>query len=287
MLNQFYNKVIVTGSNKGIGWEIVKGILKLNLANTVILCSRDEARGQVAIDELVKLNPEWKNKVEQGILDLNSQESIKTFKGWFEQKHKHVDCIVNNAGFAFKGDRFDKQVLEETFLCNFDGTLDFQETMSDCMSEKAKVIFVASMAGGMAFKRIQSKEIQGRFLSENLDMEKLKELKKEMIQDWVDGTYESKGWPKFGYGLSKMFQMFGVDMVSKTTQYISKNIQMYTMCPGWCKSDMAGHERPPKTAEDGADTVLWQMQKPREINDSEQGAHFTERAQKEWKIASA
>ena len=29
------------------------------------------------------------------------------------------------------------------------------------------------------------------------------------------------------------------------------------MCPGWCKTDMAGWDRAPMTAAEGADTVVW------------------------------
>jgi hypothetical protein len=51
------------------------------------------------------------------------------------------------------------------------------------------------------------------------------------------------------------------------------------MCPGWCRTDMAG-EKAPKSAEDGADTALWLMSKPWEIVKEEQGQFFSERTLK-------
>lgn len=48
------------------------------------------------------------------------------------------------------------------------------------------------------------------------------------------------------------------------------------MCPGWCRTDMAG-EKASKSAEDGADTALWLMGKLWEIVAEEQGQLFSER----------
>ena len=46
----------------------------------------------------------------------------------------------------------------------------------------------------------------------------------------------------------------------------------------WCKSDMAGWERPPKTAEEGADTAEWLST----ANHEASGKFFGERAEIPW-----
>lgn len=35
------------------------------------------------------------------------------------------------------------------------------------------------------------------------------------------------------------------------------DILVNACCPGWCKTDMAGYERPPKTADEGANTPVY------------------------------
>merc|ERR1712226_1291883 len=35
------------------------------------------------------------------------------------------------------------------------------------------------------------------------------------------------------------------------------HLKVFSGDPGWCKSDMAGWEKPPKTAEQGADNFWW------------------------------
>jgi len=202
-----------------------------------------------------------------GILDLNSKDSIKTFKDWYTQKYQTVDCIVNNAGFAFwkdgfikfeyKNDASDKVVFEETFLCNFDGTIFFQETMSNCINANGIVIFLASTAGQFAFNFLKSKEIQSKFLDSNLNLQRLYELKSEMLAGIDTGTLESSGWPRWAYGLSKTFLMFAVGHLANLPEYVDRNIQMYNMCPGFCQTNMTRDGEPPKSAEEGADTIIW------------------------------
>lgn len=48
------------------------------------------------------------------------------------------------------------------------------------------------------------------------------------------------------------------------------------MCPGWCRTDMAG-QKAAKSAEEGADTAMFLMGKPSEIVAEEQGQFFSER----------
>ena len=51
-------------------------------------------------------------------------------------------------------------------------------------------------------------------------------------------------------------------------------------CPGWCRSDMAGWERPPKSAEEGADTPTWLALQ--EGEGAPTGLFFSDREQRGW-----
>jgi hypothetical protein len=48
------------------------------------------------------------------------------------------------------------------------------------------------------------------------------------------------------------------------------------MCPGWCKSDMAGWEKPTKTAEMGADNIMFLVDLRDDVDPDVQGRHFSE-----------
>ncbi|EAS04940.1 oxidoreductase, short chain dehydrogenase/reductase family protein (macronuclear) [Tetrahymena thermophila SB210] len=87
--------IIVTGGNSGIGFETCKDLVK-NGAR-VILATRNEQRGQRAVDELNKIRP---NSTEFMKLDLGDLTSVRLFANEFKSKYNKLNCLINNAGIA-------------------------------------------------------------------------------------------------------------------------------------------------------------------------------------------
>lgn len=85
---------LVTGANKGIGYEIAKQLAEANVV--VLLGARDISRGQEAAEQLAS----------QGIdvsvirLDICDPQSIAAAAADIEAKHGRLDILVNNAGIA-------------------------------------------------------------------------------------------------------------------------------------------------------------------------------------------
>lgn len=198
--------VIVTGSNKGIGYWIIASMMKQKLPYNIIMCSRSQENGNLAISELTSQTwgLPYANRISCGVLDLTSNSSITEFKAWFSATHGKADVIVNNAGFAYKGSAFNSTVLKETFATNYDGTIYFQSQMEDLMSANGKLIYIASGAGLMTLDRL-GQNLQARFMDKDLGPDGLLALKTEMCADLDSETFEAKGWTNWGYGLSKMF----------------------------------------------------------------------------------
>ena len=48
-------------------------------------------------------------------MDVSDSTSIDTFVEILKKEVGSVDILVNNAGMAFKGDRFDEEVVRVTF----------------------------------------------------------------------------------------------------------------------------------------------------------------------------
>ena len=113
---------VVTGANKGIGFEIVKHLVNSKTQDVVYLTCRDEGRGKVAVNSLKS----------QGVdatfhqLDLESQESVNQFAAYLKAHHGGLDALVNNAGIAGSSRDstapFDKQA-RVTNATNFFGTV--------------------------------------------------------------------------------------------------------------------------------------------------------------------
>ncbi|XP_067041375.1 dehydrogenase/reductase SDR family member on chromosome X-like [Acropora muricata] len=85
---------IITGGNRGIGLETVKGLCKAHV--TVIIACRDENSAEKAIKEVKEEFPDA--KVDFMKLDLGSLKSIQTFAKNFKEKGLPLHILINNAG---------------------------------------------------------------------------------------------------------------------------------------------------------------------------------------------
>ena len=90
-------RILVTGSNKGIGLAIVEALLTEHSDVTAILCARNKSRGDAACKSLCEKNPSWNTRLENIELDVCSDESVRLAVEHVRQKGK-LYAIVNNAG---------------------------------------------------------------------------------------------------------------------------------------------------------------------------------------------
>lgn len=67
------------------------------------------------------------------------------------------------------------------------------------------------------------------------------------------GNFAEKGFPKSAYGMSKVGVSILTRIYAKTAP---RRITVNSGDPGWCKTSMAGFERPPRTAAQGAETFV-------------------------------
>ncbi|MEO1082877.1 MAG: SDR family oxidoreductase [Acidobacteriota bacterium] len=112
---------LVTGANRGIGFEIARQLAAAGLA--VVLSARDEDRGRRAAATLA----------DEGLdvrfcrLDVTDEASIRQALEFVEREFSRLDVLVNNAAISL--DRrstildVEEDVLRETFEVNFYGPL--------------------------------------------------------------------------------------------------------------------------------------------------------------------
>src|SRR5687767_1606214 len=92
------NKVaLVTGANKGIGFETSRQLAKQGYH--VLVGARDAERGRAAVD---KLRAEGL-PVEFVKLDVTSDADRKAVAGYVAETFGKLDVLVNNAGIALDG----------------------------------------------------------------------------------------------------------------------------------------------------------------------------------------
>ncbi|MFG1814308.1 SDR family oxidoreductase [Kribbella sp. NPDC049174] len=97
MTNTEQTSVLITGGNKGLGFEAARRLGEQGW--TVFLGSRDEGRGQAAAD---KLAAEGANVV-MIPLDVTSDESVAEAVRLVQKHTERLDVLINNAGAPGKG----------------------------------------------------------------------------------------------------------------------------------------------------------------------------------------
>jgi NAD(P)-dependent dehydrogenase (short-subunit alcohol dehydrogenase family) len=84
---------VVTGGNRGIGFEICRQLAGLGMQ--VVLASRDPAKGAAAISKLFESGIQ---SVVCQPLDVTSETSAAALAAWVDQQYGACDVLVNNAG---------------------------------------------------------------------------------------------------------------------------------------------------------------------------------------------
>ncbi len=97
MTNSEQTSVLITGGNKGLGFEAARRLGEQGW--TVFLGSRDEGRGRVAAD---KLAADGANVV-MIPLDVTSDDSVAEAVRLVQKHTERLDVLINNAGAPGKG----------------------------------------------------------------------------------------------------------------------------------------------------------------------------------------
>ncbi|KAK1231728.1 hypothetical protein PQX77_005137 [Marasmius sp. AFHP31] len=129
MTDDYKRVVLVTGSNTGIGYEIVKGLAQKD--QTVYLAARSEAKGKAAQE---KLKEENNLDVKFVLLNVEDLKSIEAARDVIEKAEGRLDVLVNNAGISgmtrpqAPNEEMDVDMLRAVFETNFFGLVQTTKT---------------------------------------------------------------------------------------------------------------------------------------------------------------
>jgi NAD(P)-dependent dehydrogenase (short-subunit alcohol dehydrogenase family) len=112
---------LVTGANRGIGFEIVRQLARTGLH--VFLTARDAARGRAACVRLCREGLE----VDFEVMDVADAASVDTAVASIGDRVGRLDVVVNNAGIARDREErlveSDLELFKPIFETNFHGAL--------------------------------------------------------------------------------------------------------------------------------------------------------------------
>lgn len=253
--------VLITGANKGIGYQIARQFAQNNYEGKIIITARNEFLGHEALKSLKNEFPEANFVFHQ--LDITDFTSRRTLIDFIKSKNENLKILINNAGIAYKVNSeadFSEQA-EVTNTTNYYGTKSLTIEMLDdgsIFKNNSRILMCSSLCSDTSYAKC-SKTVQEGFKENIKSVSELDAIVENFI-DLADkeGPVENNDellslYSNSAYGMSKVFVRSLACILAKT----NPNINFYSYCPGWCKSDMAGWEKPPLSAEEGSKIAYW------------------------------
>ncbi len=209
---------LVTGANKGIGFEVVRQLARKGFH--VFLGARDEKAGKAAVEKL-----HGENTARSGItatflkIDVSNSDSIRRAAEEFSKKSDRLDTLVNNAGILLDDDKdvltITPEMFETTLRTNTLGALLVSQAFVPFLkkSDASRIVNVSSGGGQLA-----------------------------------DGA---DGWAP-AYCISKT----ALNGVTVQLAAALPKFAINSVCPGWVRTDMGGSNATRSIAE-GASGVVW------------------------------
>lgn len=146
---------LITGANKGIGFETAKQLAKLGYL--VYIGSRNKAKGLEAIEKLKALELNNVDCIEIDVTDINS---IKSARQELETKTQQLDILINNAGIAGVQPQNistgEIENLRKVFETNFFGAVQATQQFISLLkkSNEPRIVNVSSNLASLSFHSI-------------------------------------------------------------------------------------------------------------------------------------
>lgn len=228
------NVAVVTGSNKGIGFEIVKGLCQ-KFVGVVYLTARNEERGILAVKKLEKMGL----KPLFHILDVTCEKSVQEFATHISKHHAGINVLVNNAGIL----DFDKSVssyedAKKLIDTNFMSLLTITKILYPLLTNNARVINISSDWGLLS--NIRQQIWLDTLNKDDLTVEDILHFVDDFLQAAKNGkcSFVSFAGPYGDYKVSKV-AMSALTFVQQR-QFTEQGKDISTNCvhPGFIKTDM-------------------------------------------------
>jgi NAD(P)-dependent dehydrogenase (short-subunit alcohol dehydrogenase family) len=209
---------LVSGANRGIGFEIVRQLARLGVL--AVIGARDTDDGLVAAE---KLKPEGID-VPVVALDVDSEGGAANAVAEVKRLYGRLDILVNNAAIlidapgGFQASLFDlkSDTLRRTMETNLLGPVRLIQAAAPVMREQeyGRIVNISSGAGQLS------------------DM--------------------GSGYPAYRMSKAALNALTRI----AAAELSGGNIKVNSMCPGWVRTDMGG-PKADRSPEEGADTAVW------------------------------
>jgi NAD(P)-dependent dehydrogenase (short-subunit alcohol dehydrogenase family) len=235
---------LVTGANKGIGFEIAKKLAAQKI--TVLIGARNQEHGEKAQEQLKR----HEYDAHFILLDVTDAMSIQAAVGRIKDEFRRLDILVNNAGIM---------IDSETGISELNSTI-FQNTLET--NALGPLLLCQACLPMMKVKNY------GRIVNLSSTLGSLTDIASP------DSPHAEVKAP--AYRLSKTI-LNGITVLL-ASEVRDSNILVNSVCPGWVRTDIGGNQAL-LSPEQGADTPVWLATLP---DGGPSGGFFRERQPIPW-----
>ena len=260
--------ILITGANKGIGYETAKKYRLKGYVGDILITSRDLSLGRQALKNLQEETKEQKQPGKFVLIQLditNNQSKSKCITFVHDNYPEGLDVLINNAGFAFSGTAINPPPFSEqartTFAINYFGTKEF--TFSALMYPRGRILKkngrVLYCSSGITDKLWMQMPVMDRERFKNAsklnfqDLDGIAEEYLRLVEKDTIGEAPLERYVKNTYCMSKYLIRAFTEVAAKAF----KNVYHFSYCPGRCRTDMSkngitGVSNSPRSSEEGA-----------------------------------
>lgn len=223
--------VLITGGNAGLGFEIVKALVKSSRPYEILVGSRDVQKGESAIKQIQEEVPEHQSKMTTVQVDVTSDESIEKAYDLVSSKLGGLDVLINNAGANFDNEiQGGKMTARQAFNASWDVNVSGAHVMALTFmplllkSSDPRLLFLTSGTSSL----IETEKTEGMFARLNASPE--------------------PGWPKpkiFNPLTTYRTTKTGLNMLVREWHRTLKNdgVKVFAVSPGFLATGLAGNEK--------------------------------------------
>ncbi|QUL54978.1 SDR family oxidoreductase [Paenibacillus tritici] len=236
--------VLITGGNKGIGFETARQLG--NMGYEILIGARSENKGHEAVTLLEK----EKIKAKTVVLDVTNPSSVLSAVEWIEQEYGLLDILINNAGVFFEENtppsELELSILKSTYETNVFGVFSVTKAMLPLLrySSAGRIVNLSSALGSLTLNS--------------------------------DSTSEFYNANSLAYNSSKT--AVNALTVSLAKELSDSPIKINSVCPGFTATDLNGNSGY-RTVEQAASIVV---ELATILNDGPTGGFFDEHGVVAW-----
>lgn len=261
--------ILVTGANKGIGYEAVKLLSQRKPEATILLGSRSTKNGDEAISKMKSSVPNHPfSNVKVLEIDITSSSSLKSAVEKVKSEYSTLDVLLHNSGISnLNGDGKHPDV----FNVNVRGAKDTIEAFLPILTPKSGEITVVSSEVGAWYNHEVDASVRKEF--EDVDA-----VTWEKVEGWMND------WEKFAAGKEAKGKWVPLDKGMIGSMYCAskgilnpwlrkfakdhKEVKVAVVTPGYCATELNNFSGP-RSAEQGGESVIWPI-----LNQYESGKFY-------------